>query len=189
MFKSSTETLAGINAPDQSQPRTGVLNNNTNAAAESTPRRVNYKVLRDNNRCCRCFRIGHISSACEATEPASLSSRCLSCGGSHETSSCRLSQKVGVQNLQCRRCKGSGHVAHICRGVKAVDKSQPTLATDLSRSHSDSAQEPMTTASSNIRQEDKQDPKVHPLSMLSEMDTGTDPLYTEISFVAAKPLK
>ncbi|EER01578.1 hypothetical protein Pmar_PMAR000268 [Perkinsus marinus ATCC 50983] len=25
--------------------------------------------------------------------------------------------------------------------------------------------------------------------MLSEMDTGTDPLYTEISFVAAKPLK
>ncbi|KAF4690047.1 hypothetical protein FOZ60_000712 [Perkinsus olseni] len=190
MFKSSTETLAGINDSDRNHQETDATNNNADAATGSTPRRVNYKVLRENNRCCRCFRVGHISSVCEAPEPASLSSRCLSCGGSHETSLCRLSQKVGVQNLQCRRCKGSGHVAHICRGVKVANKTPSTSASGLSTTKDDPPEGPSTkTSTSTQQQDDKQDPKVHPLSMLSEMDTDTDPLYTEIRFVAAKPFK
>ncbi|KAF4732400.1 hypothetical protein FOZ63_024835, partial [Perkinsus olseni] len=98
--------------------------------------------------------------------------------------------KVGVQNLQCRRCKGSGHVAHICRGVKVANKAPSTPASGLSTTKDDPPEGPSTKTSTSTQQQgDKQDPKVHPLSMLSEMDTDTDPLYTEIRFVATRPLK
>ncbi|KAF4646972.1 hypothetical protein FOL47_005279, partial [Perkinsus chesapeaki] len=65
--------LAGL-CSTQSQDAVGNV-------SEDQPRRVNYKALRDSKRCCRCFRLGHISSACEVDQPTLLSSRCLSCGG------------------------------------------------------------------------------------------------------------
>ncbi|KAF4711060.1 hypothetical protein FOZ63_022683, partial [Perkinsus olseni] len=73
-------------------------------------------------------------------------------------------------------------------GVKVANKAPSTPASGLSTRKDDPPEGPSSKTSTST-QDEKQDPKVHPLSMLSEMDTDTDPLYTEIRFVAAKPLK